>query len=173
MHADFRLHFLGWHLYRASPWTWPIGATPFQIWPVGSSIGLTDSIPIFAFLFKPLDPLLRRKLIPRERPILVHDLLHLGFDLREIVRRDRCIERDVVVKAIFQRRPVSKLRLRPETLNRFSHDVRGAVAQDEQRIGISVGKDRDLVLAGERIRKINHLIVNLAHDRGLCQPAAD
>lgn len=58
MHADYRLHFLGWHLYRAGPWTWPIGATPLHIWPVGSSIGLTDSIPIFAFLFKPLDPLL-------------------------------------------------------------------------------------------------------------------
>lgn len=58
MHADFRLHFLGWHLYRASPWSWPIGATPLHIWPVGSSIGLTDSIPIAAFLFKPLDPLL-------------------------------------------------------------------------------------------------------------------
>jgi hypothetical protein len=58
MHADFRLHFLGWHLYRASPWSWPIGATPLHIWPVGSSIGLTDSIPIAAFLFKPFDPLL-------------------------------------------------------------------------------------------------------------------
>lgn len=58
MHADYALHFLGWHLYRAGPWTWPIGATPLHIWPVGSSIGLTDSIPIFAFLFKPLDPVL-------------------------------------------------------------------------------------------------------------------
>ena len=39
MHADYRLHFLGWHLYRASPWTLPIGATPLHIWPVGSSVG--------------------------------------------------------------------------------------------------------------------------------------
>lgn len=59
MHADFRLHFLGWHLFRYSPWSLPVlGATPLLIWPVGSSIGLTDSIPAAAFFFKLLDPLL-------------------------------------------------------------------------------------------------------------------
>jgi hypothetical protein len=58
MHADFRLHFLGWHLFRYGPWSFPIGATPLLIWPVGSSIGLTDSIPVAAFVFKLLDPLL-------------------------------------------------------------------------------------------------------------------
>lgn len=58
MHGDYGLHFLGWHLYRHGPWTLPIGATPLLIWPVGSSIGLTDSIPILAFVFKALDPLL-------------------------------------------------------------------------------------------------------------------
>ena len=35
MHADYRLHFLGWHLYRGGPWTLPIGASPLLIWPVG------------------------------------------------------------------------------------------------------------------------------------------
>ena len=58
MHADYRLHFLGWHLYRASPWTLPIGATPLHIWPVGSSVGLTDSMPVASVFFKLLDPLL-------------------------------------------------------------------------------------------------------------------
>jgi hypothetical protein len=58
MHGDFALHFLGWHLYRHGPWTMPIGETPLLIWPIGSSIGLTDSIPIAAFVFKLLDPLL-------------------------------------------------------------------------------------------------------------------
>lgn len=58
MHGDYGLHFLGWHLYRRGPWTFPIGGTPLLIWPVGSSIGLTDSIPILAFLFKPLDAVL-------------------------------------------------------------------------------------------------------------------
>ena len=58
MYGDFSLHFLGWHLYRNGPWTIPIGATPHLIWPIGSSIGLTDSIPVAAFLFKLVDPIL-------------------------------------------------------------------------------------------------------------------
>jgi hypothetical protein len=58
MRGDFSLHFLGWHLYRTGPWTLPLGATPLLIWPVGSSVGLTDSIPIAAFGFKLLGPVL-------------------------------------------------------------------------------------------------------------------
>jgi hypothetical protein len=55
MQGDFSIHFLGWHLYRAGPWTLPLGATPLLIWPVGSSVGLTDSIPVAAIVFKLFD----------------------------------------------------------------------------------------------------------------------
>ncbi len=58
LHGDWNLHFLGWHLYRRGPWTFPIGATPLLAWPVGSSVGLTDSIPLAAILFKPFSPFL-------------------------------------------------------------------------------------------------------------------
>src|SRR4029450_9307373 len=58
MHADYRLHFLGWHLYRHGPWTLPLGASPLPIWAVGSSIGLTDAIPIVAVPLKLLDAVL-------------------------------------------------------------------------------------------------------------------
>ena len=53
MRGDFHVHFLGWHLYRTGPWTLPPGATPHLMWPVGGSVGLTDSIPLAAFVFKP------------------------------------------------------------------------------------------------------------------------
>ncbi len=56
LRGDFAIHFLGWHAYRTSPWTWPLGATSHLIWPVGSSVGLTDSIPIASAFFKLLDP---------------------------------------------------------------------------------------------------------------------
>jgi uncharacterized protein DUF6311 len=58
MHADYRLHFLGFHLFRGGPWTWPLGGAPLLIWPIGSSIGLTDAIPLLAFPLKLIDPLL-------------------------------------------------------------------------------------------------------------------
>ena len=50
------MHFLGWHTYRATPWQMPPGANPYFGHPVGTSVALTDSIPIFALLFKLLDP---------------------------------------------------------------------------------------------------------------------
>ena len=55
---DARVHFLGWHMYRHAPWTLPIGQTLAFVYPFGTSVGLTDSIPIFAVLFKAIDPLL-------------------------------------------------------------------------------------------------------------------
>lgn len=58
LNGDWSNHFLGWHLYRHGPWSWPLGATPLLAHPVGSSIGLTDSIPLLAVFFKALHPLL-------------------------------------------------------------------------------------------------------------------
>lgn len=53
---DWSLNFFGWHLFRAGSWEWPLGATPLLRAPVGSSIGLTDSIPLLAFPLKLLHP---------------------------------------------------------------------------------------------------------------------
>ena len=58
MRGDYGVHFLGWHLFRTGPWGLPPGASPHLIWPVGSSVALTDSVPLAAFVFKLLDPLL-------------------------------------------------------------------------------------------------------------------
>jgi hypothetical protein len=54
--ADDRLtHFLGWHVFRREPWTLPPGRIATLGYPVGTSIGYTDSIPLAAILFKPFD----------------------------------------------------------------------------------------------------------------------
>lgn len=58
LHGDWGTHFLGWHLYRHGPWTLPLGATPLLAYPIGSSVALTDSIPVAAGLFKALGPVL-------------------------------------------------------------------------------------------------------------------
>lgn len=56
--GDPEIHFLAWHLFRNGPWSQPLGAIPNLMWPVGTSLGLTDAIPLFAFLFKPFSALL-------------------------------------------------------------------------------------------------------------------
>jgi Family of unknown function (DUF6311) len=59
MDGDPATHFLGWQFFRYSPlWQWPIGANPNYGMTIGSSIVFTDSIPLLAFIFKPLSALL-------------------------------------------------------------------------------------------------------------------
>lgn len=59
MQADWRIHFLGWHFFRREPWQWPPGVVEGYFHaPNGTAIGFTDSIPLAAFLLKPLSPLL-------------------------------------------------------------------------------------------------------------------
>ena len=51
---DSAQHYLGWEYFRSAPLLqWPIGKTPNLGPGSGSSIAMTDSIPLLAFIFKP------------------------------------------------------------------------------------------------------------------------
>ena len=51
---DSAAHYLGWEYFRSAPIVqWPLGRTPNLGPGLGSSISMTDSIPLMAFLFKP------------------------------------------------------------------------------------------------------------------------
>ena len=56
--GDPATHYLGWLFYRNAEWTFPIGLNPAYGLELGSSIVYSDSIPLFAILFKILSPLL-------------------------------------------------------------------------------------------------------------------
>jgi hypothetical protein len=58
MKLDWRINFLGWHLFRNEPWQIPPGAIATYLAGEGTSIGFTDSVPIAALLLKPLDAVL-------------------------------------------------------------------------------------------------------------------
>ncbi len=55
---DVFSHQLGFDFYRISPWRWPIGVQSYYPYPYECSVIYTDSIPIFAFFFKILSPIL-------------------------------------------------------------------------------------------------------------------
>jgi hypothetical protein len=55
---DMTLEYLGWAFYRYSPWTFPIGMNPNFGLDISSSIIFSNSLPIFAPIFKVLNPLL-------------------------------------------------------------------------------------------------------------------
>lgn len=49
---DLRQHYIGWCAYRNSPWTFPIGLIDSLSYPNSMSVIYTDSIPVFAVIFK-------------------------------------------------------------------------------------------------------------------------
>ena len=55
---DIKQHFLGWCHYRESPWTFPIGLISTLSYPYKMSVLYTDSMPLVAFFFKLLSPVL-------------------------------------------------------------------------------------------------------------------
>lgn len=56
--GDPAIHYLGWAFFRSTPWTLPIGLNPRYGLELSSSIVYSDSIPLFAFLFKALSAIL-------------------------------------------------------------------------------------------------------------------
>jgi hypothetical protein len=58
MQGDWRIHFLGWHVFRHEPWHLPLGRIDTYFQPLGTAVGFTDSIPAAAFVLKPFSALL-------------------------------------------------------------------------------------------------------------------
>ncbi len=55
---DLSQHYVGWKLYRASGWHFPIGLCDTSFYPYLASVIYTDSIPLLSLFFKLLSPLL-------------------------------------------------------------------------------------------------------------------
>lgn len=52
---DPSVNFMGWHMFRSEPWSLPPGILHSYGHPVGSSIGITDSLPVVAMPLKVID----------------------------------------------------------------------------------------------------------------------
>lgn len=52
LNSDWIQHYFGWSFFRQADWSFPPGKLSGYGYPMLSSIGYTDSIPLFAFLFK-------------------------------------------------------------------------------------------------------------------------
>lgn len=56
--GDLAQHQLGWQFFRDSPWSIPLGYTKNLMYPQGTSVVFTDSIPLFAIPAKAVSALL-------------------------------------------------------------------------------------------------------------------
>ena len=75
-----------------------------------------------------------RHLAVLERHVRLHARAHLLFDLRQIVRRQRARQQEVVVEAVVDRRPDRELRVREHLQHGLGHDVRGRVPHAVQPV---------------------------------------
>jgi Family of unknown function (DUF6311) len=55
---DWGTHLFGWLFFRNEPWTLPLGRVHSYVYPVGTTIGFTDSTPWVATVLKLFSPLL-------------------------------------------------------------------------------------------------------------------
>jgi hypothetical protein len=68
--------------------------------------------------------------LPFELLVLLRDLFHLRLDLLEVIRRDAVLRQvEVVVEAVFHRRAVGKLGIRPQAQDGGGHHMGTGVAQ--------------------------------------------
>jgi hypothetical protein len=58
--GDTFQHQIGWEWFRQEPWHFPLGRIESYGYPYGTTLGFTDSIPLFAIPFKILAPLLSK-----------------------------------------------------------------------------------------------------------------
>jgi Family of unknown function (DUF6311) len=58
MQGDGAQHVLGWLFFRHEPWSWPLGSVSSFPYPIGTTVGYTDSIPWVAILAKAISPFL-------------------------------------------------------------------------------------------------------------------
>ena len=85
----------------------------------------------------------------RERQLLGDDLAHALFDRDEVFRRERLLDREVVVEAILDGGSDAELHQRIEVLDRLGHHVGCRVTQDAEGLWALVGDDLDRVAVAD------------------------
>ena len=101
--GDPLTHYLGWAFFRHAPWGLPLGANPSYGLDLGSGILYSDSIPLLAFLFKPLAPALPEPFQYFGLWVLACFLLQswLGWRLAALATRDPLLRLEVGALLVF------------------------------------------------------------------------
>ena len=120
-----------------------------------------------------LDRLVAAHQRTRDRMRFLDDLVHLGLDCRQVLRRERPLIGEVVVEAVFDDRADGYLRARMQALHRLRQQVRGGMTQHVERLGRLVGDDGELGVLFDAMREVDQLAVNLAGQRGLGKAGTD
>ena len=123
--------------------------------------------------FEIRDRVVARHELARHRLVFFGELGHLRLDGAEVLRRERALEREVVVEAVLDHRTDRHLRVGEQFLYRVREQVRRRVADDFQTLGILLGNDGHRGVAVDHFGGVDELAVDLGGERGLGEAGAD
>ena len=102
---------------------------------------------------------------------------HALFDGGQVLRRERALVGEVVVKAILDDRPDGDLRLRKQLLHRIGQQVSRGMADQLQTIGVLVGDDRQTRVGIDDVAQVDEpgaiAFTDPAGQRGFGQSGTD
>lgn len=84
--GDAGIHFLGWHFFRSEPWTFPLGTIKSYMYPQGTSLVFTDSIPLVAIPLKLFSSILPKPFQYHGLWLLLNYMLH-GYVGAKLLRQ--------------------------------------------------------------------------------------
>src|SRR4051794_29457283 len=108
-----------------------------------------------AFFFELLQTLFARQKFARIGHVLLDELLHLGFDLLQVVWSKRRWTIKVVEKSALGGGTVAQLGLGKKLKHCRRQQVRGRMPKDFERLGIFLGKYAEIGVFLQRARKVN------------------
>ena len=126
-----------------------------------------------AFFFEFLQPLIARQKLARIGNVLLHQFLHLLFDLFQILRSKRSRTIEIVEESGLGSRAVTKLGLGKKLEHRRRKQMRGGMPVDFERLGIAIGQDAKVGIFFQRPGEIDEIAVGLRRERSVGQPLAD
>src|SRR5688500_5352273 len=80
-------------------------------------------------------------LLPNERQLLGDDLAHLILEHRDVVRRERARDLEVVIEALLDRGAEADLRVGPQASHGSSQDVRRGMTENVERGRVALRED--------------------------------
>ena len=123
-----------------------------------------------AFSLELLQALVARQKFARVRNVLLHQFLHLLFDLLQIFGRKRRRAIEVVEKSVLGRRPVAQLGLGKQFQHRRRQQMRRRMPVDLQRLRIFLGQNAKIGVFLQRLGQVDQIAVRLGDQGGIGQP---
>src|SRR5579864_9141874 len=126
-----------------------------------------------AFFFELRQALVARQKLARIGNVLLHEFLHLLFDLLQILRRKWSGTIEVVEKSSLGGWPVSELGLGEKFQHRRSQQMRGRMPVNLKRLRISLFEQPQVGIFFQRTSQVDEVAVGFRRQRRIRQPRAN